>query len=251
MIRLTAVAINQRFDLTALKTRNFAVLQLENGTEIEAEISEDACRALLAVAHDAPPSPQSMSMAEFAAVLTLQRPPSPPPTADAMPFNEEGDMVFGAPEPEPEAQSAGVQLIEWSRLPDELLPSSMKAALRFVSADPVMSGDALRELVNQISSTFDDKAWGQVLAQAQAEDFVQVSVETAQPLLTQQEPEPPSPPKLGQVTFGNGRPRLRPQPQVRAHVEKDDFGQPVVSGVSARSIIGDGTDADEFGVSQA
>lgn len=249
MIRLIAVAINQRFDLTALKTRNFAVLQLENGMEIEAEISEDACRALLAVAHDVPPPPQSPT--EPAPVPMPPRPPSPPPAVDGMPFNEEGDLVFGAPEPEPEVHGAGVQLIEWSRLPDELLPSSMKAALRFVSADPVMSGDALRELVNQISSTFDDKAWGQVLAQAQAEDFVQVSVETAQALLTQQEPEHPSPPKLGQVTFGNGRPRPRPQPQVRAHVEKDDFGQPVVSGVSARSVIGDGTDADEFGVSQA
>lgn len=225
------IRVDQTMDLNGGGLTNFVVFRLEDGTECKAAVDLDTMERVLQLSaqpqEEGPlGSTQEEQMAAAQAHAAQQ---------EARLQEELQRKIAEAHQPEPPAAPV---LIEWMKLPDNIISPMMKAAMVKLGLPAEMTEQSIIEATTQIAEGFTEDDWKATLGVPP----VQKAAPPAVPGLQR----PPQP----QVRFSDGTPIVGGGVPSRT-VPKDDMGYPVVrnAGVDPGEVVG-GSDTDEDGVGQ-
>lgn len=248
MIGINVISIAQSVNLSTGHLDNILVLQLPDGSEVNAIVPEavvDKVYALVNGGH---------LQAQKPAPAPLQPSSVPPQPVVPQP------VVPAATAPRP---SGGVQQLDWLQLPEEQLPPYYKSALRFLNVSPQLTVSAITKLVAQIDEKFGDHEWAQVLERYPNGPYEEAVTPQQPP------PQPPQPistaglrpptaaqplpqPPIGAVQWSDGSPIMPgAASRGRVHVPVNEAGFPISANtVDPGEVVAGGDEGDEDGVAQ-
>lgn len=253
MIGINVISIAQSVNLTTGMMDNILVLQLPDGTEVNAVVPESVVDKVYALANGG-----AATQAPVQQPLQQQPPMQQPPSASI-------------PQQEPGVPPSEVH---WLSLPDNQLPIHMKSALKYLNVPEGLTINALQNLLGQIEEKFGDTEWAEVQERYPNGPYEAAPAAPQQAsVMPQQTPQPPPQPPLQVHTTGLQAPSPqapRPQPPLQQVMWSD--GSPMIPGQQNRGrtvpankagfpIAGDGSmdpgeivaggeEGDEDGVAQ-
>lgn len=247
MIGINVISIAQSVDLASGELSNILVLQLPDGTEVNAVVQEAVVDKVYALVNGAASPPA---------------PPSPPQAPPSAPPQEVPKTAAPAPQQGPEMAPMEVN---WMELGEEYLPPHMKSALKSLNVPAVLSTTAIRNLLDQIGERFGEAEWAEVMAKYPNGPYddpmpVQQPQPTPQPpqvvrgagLQPPMQRAPQAQPPLKQVQWSDGSPMVPgAASRGRVHVPVNEAGFPIsANSVDPGEIVAGGEEGDEDGVAQ-
>jgi len=208
------VSIFKGFNLeTGLHTQTI-VLALPTGDRIAAEVDAAAYRTL-----------------ERALLQRKEEAESPPAPEEAFEHSVETAASTEDPIPQEQYSAARKQKVNWYLLPDDILPSLVKAAMRALEVNSILTLEEVYSVRSQLEESLNEEDW-EKLRRAQVV------------------PTPPSPP-AGQPTWTDGTPIVPAQRRPGRRVQADEAGNPIVPGMveaDPGELVSSGAERDEDGV---
>ncbi len=210
MIGINVISIAQSVDLASGELSNILVLQLPDGTEINAIVQEAVVDKVYGLVNGSDAQPP------------LQAAPAPDPGRPQEVLKE------AAPAPPQDAEQT--MEVNWMQLDEQYLPPHLKSALRSLNVPEVLSTTAIRNLLNQISERFGEEEWAEVRAKYPNGPY-------DDPMPAQQPQPVPQPP---QVVRGAGlRPPAQQAPQAQPPLKQVQWsdGSPMMPGTASRGQV--------------
>jgi hypothetical protein len=245
MIGINVISIAQSVNLASGQLNNILVLQLPDGTEVNAIVPEAVVDKIYGLVNGSQP----------------QQPAPQPPAPPQAPPQEVPKTAAPAPTQSPE----GKMEVNWMELDEEYLPAHLKSALKYLNVPEVLSTTAIRNLLNQIGERFGDEQWAEVMHKYPNGPYENpMPQQTPQPapqppravrgagLQPPQQAPQPQPP-LAQVQWSDGSPMIPGQGNRGRTVPANSAGFPMTGDNSmdpGEVVGGSSADVDEDGVGQ-
>lgn len=247
MIGINVISIGQSVNLESGKLSSILVLQLPDGTEVNAVVPDDAVDKVYALVNGSAPAAQQ------------------PPAAPIQPPPQPQEVPKTAAPVQQQSPEQGQMEVNWMQLDEEYLPPHMKSALRSLNVPEILTTTAIRNLLNQIAERFGEAEWAEVMAKYPNGPYDDpMPVQQAQPapqppqvvrgagLQPPRQQAPQAQPPLRQVQWSDGSPMVPgTASQGRVHVPVNEAGFPIsANSVDPGEIVAGGEEGDEDGVAQ-
>lgn len=234
MISIRAIRIDQHFNLSDGSVQNYLIVELPDGTELKAPLSEEQTEQVIRATVNGEEYNQPPAMRDRRHLEPQETEPSPVQMVGEQ--SDEQDEVnaqalFDNLTQEPATED---RLINWGQLSNETLTVMMKAAFKMLGAPPQMTFADVQKLANNIAEQFGPEDWSQV----------QQRLTTSKP-----KPAPRAVPPINQVQWADGSPMVAGTKPART-IPKDDMGNPIIDGeIDPGEVVAGTGDIDEDGVS--